>query len=127
MKNQPEFQLQKQIATYLRLQYPKVKFLSDVRASVKLTIPQQVRSKAIQADNFACPDMMIFAVRGKRGGMFLELKASSPYKRNGQLRTDEHLTRQLIAINDLINDGYHADFYWDFTQAKDAIDEYLKV
>ncbi len=127
MKNQPEYQLQKMIAEYLRTAYKGVFFLSDVRASLKLTIPQQVRSKAIQADGFACPDMMIFEARGDWHGMFLELKAESPYKKlNGELKKDEHLERQAETLIKLQEKGYHADWYWTFEEARERIDWYLR-
>ena len=126
MKAQPEFQLQCAIAEYLRTAYPKVKFLSDVRAALKLTIPQQVRSKKVQADNFACPDMVIFAARKGYHGMFLELKAQTPFKKDGALKTDPHLARQDEAIYGLMEEDYYAHFYWDFDTAKDTIDWYLK-
>ena len=127
MKNQPEYILQCQIAEFLRRQYPRVRFLSDVRAALKLTIPQQVRAKKIQADDFACPDMMIFQPSGDWHGMFLELKAESPYRRDGRLKTDDHLERQHKSITILADLGYHADFYWTFEQAEKAIREYLNA
>ena len=44
----PEYDLQKTVCQYLEMQYPKVLFLSDTIASVKLTKQQAVRNKAIQ-------------------------------------------------------------------------------
>lgn len=126
MKNQPEYQLQKMIAEYLRTAYKGVFFLSDVRASVKLTLPQAMRSKAIQADGFACPDMMIFEARGDWHSALMELKAESPYKRNGDLKLDAHLERQADTIRKLREKNFHADFYWDFEQAKKFLDWYLR-
>lgn len=126
MKQQPEYQLQCQIAEYLRRQYPRVMFLSDVRASLKLTIPQQVRSKKVQADGFACPDLMIFAVSSGWHGLFLELKAETPFKKDGTLFKSEHLASQQETIDRLREAGYCAGFCWDFGMAKVAIDTYLK-
>lgn len=126
-KQQPEFQLQCQIAEFLRRQYPKVKFLSDVRAALKLTGPQQVRAKQIQADNFAMPDLVIFQPSGDWCGMFLELKAESPFKKDGYtLKASEHLQRQYEAITALQESGYHADFYWEFETAEKAVRRYLR-
>lgn len=125
MKQQPEFQLQAAIAEYLRKCHPKVMFLSDVRASLKLTIPQQVRSKKIQADNFACPDMMIFQPAGGYHGMFMELKAETPFKVDGFLKSGEHLQNQGLAILRLKSLGYHAEFYWDLDNALRQIQLYL--
>lgn len=125
-KAQPEFELQKQVAEYLRLAYPRVMFLSDVRAAMKLTIPQAVRSKKIQADNFACPDMVIFEPSGNYHGLFMELKASSPYLKNGQLTANAHIREQANALNRLRDKGFRAEFVWSFEMAREIIDEYLR-
>ena len=126
MKIQREFQLQKMVAQYLRTAYKGVHFLSDVRAALKLTIPQQVRSKTVQADDFACPDMVIFEARNGKHGLFLELKAETPYKKNGELKSSEHLERQAATIESLRAKGYAAGFCWDFDRARTIIDRYLK-
>lgn len=116
------------IAEYLRTAYKGVFFLSDVRASLKLTIPQQVRSKAIQADGFACPDMMIFEARGDWHGMFLELKAESPFRKANpyELKAGQHLQRQDETLRQLQEKGYFAEFYWTFEDARKRIDWYLR-
>jgi hypothetical protein len=126
-KDQPEFRLQSMIAEFLRTKHRRVMFLSDVRASLKLTIPQQVRAKKIQAEDFAMPDMVLFAPRANYAGMFLEIKADTPYRKDGCLKTDPHLARQMDAIEALRAVGYHADFYWDFDQATAMIDWYLRL
>ena len=125
-KNQPEFQLQSTIADYLRKAHPSIPFLSDVRAALKLTIPQQVRQKKIQHHDFAMPDMCIFAPRHGHAAMFMELKASSPFQKNGKLYKDDHLERQAEWLEKLTRLGYFAAFYWDADQARNAIEEYLK-
>lgn len=63
-KQQPEFELQKMVAQYLRIAHKNVFFLSDTVASVKLTIPQGARNKSIQCPTFSCPDLMIFEKEG---------------------------------------------------------------
>lgn len=127
MKKQPEFQLQCAIAEYLRLRYPKVPFLSDMRAVLKLTIPQAVRSKKVQAKNFAWPDMFIaFPNKKGRHGLYLELKAESPYKADGWLKAGEHLRDQDKARRTLQLLGYESEFVWSFDMAKQVIDGYLK-
>lgn len=125
-KNQPEFELQCAVAEYLRRQYPNVMFLSDVRASLKLTGPQQVRQKKLQADNFAMPDMVIFKPSYGFHGLFLEFKAETPFKKDGTLKKNEHLEAQATAIERLENLDYLAMFVWDFERAKEFIDTYLQ-
>lgn len=125
MKNQPEFQLQKSICKYLDLQYPNVLYLSDTVASVKLTIPQQVRNKSIQKVGFKCPDLLILEPRGKYAGLFIELKTKSPFKKTGGLLKNSHIEEQLKTLEDLNSKGYKACFSWDFEQCKSIIQEYF--
>jgi hypothetical protein len=125
-KEQPEYTLQKQVAQYLRLRYPDVFFLSDTVASVKLTIPQQVRNKAIQCPTFSCPDLIIFQPNENYNGLFIELKAETPYKKDGLLKKSEHLEAQQQTLGILKARGYYATFGWEFEQIKQIIDNYLK-
>ena len=126
MKQQPEFQLQKQVCQYLNVQFPEVLFLSDTIASLYLTVPQKVRNKSIQKNGFHCPDLIIFKPNSKYKGLFIELKVKSPYKKDGTLRKDEHLENQQRTIFELQKLGYFAVFAVGFDEAKKIIDEYLR-
>jgi hypothetical protein len=125
--NHPEYELQKQLCTYLRTCYPKVMFLSDTVANVKLTIPQQVRNKAIQCSDFHCPDLLILEPTKKHHFLAIELKSEIPFKKDGSIKasTNDHLRKQLRTINTLSYSGVYACFCWEFTQAKLIIDSYL--
>ncbi len=114
MKKQPEYNLQVQICRYIVLQYPNVLFMSDTVAQVKLTMP-----------NFKCPDLIIFEPRWGNAGLFIELKAESPYKNNGELKSNEHLQGQFDTMQLLRRKGYICGFAWTFDMAKKIIDEYL--
>jgi hypothetical protein len=57
--------------------------------------------------------------------LFLELKITSPYKKDGSLKKDEHLEAQQKTINDLKLKGYLALFCWDFETAINTITDYL--
>ncbi len=126
-KRQPEYHLQKMVCEYLRLQYSDVLFLSDTVASVKLTIIQGARNKAIQKDGFKTPDLIILEPRGNYAGLFIELKVESPFKKDGTLKKDKHLEGQLKSINDLKKKGYYASFSWGFEMTKTMIDNYMKL
>lgn len=125
MKRQPEFNLQKQVCKYLSFAYPKVLFMSDTIASVKLTIPQQVRNKSIQKEGFKTPDLIIFEPRHGYCAMFIELKTETPYKKNGELKKSTHLEEQEETMEQLRQRGYWADFRWSFEDIKKIIDWYL--
>ena len=130
-KQQPEYELQKAICQFLRVKYPNVLFKSDTGAGVKLTMPQAVRNKAIQKDGFKCPDLMIFEPKRNLNffdfcGLFLELKAESPYNKNGTLKQDMHIQAQWQSILELRSRGYWADFIWSLDQAIEIFEDYLK-
>lgn len=121
-----EFELQKAVCKYITLQYPNVLFLSDTIASCKLTAMQANRNKSIQKQGFKTPDLIIFKPNNIYLGLFIELKIESPFKKDGQIRKDEHLEAQLKTINDLKKLGYYACFSWSFEDAKSIIDKYIK-
>lgn len=126
MKQQQEYQLQKQVCAYISTQYPNVLFLSDTIASVSLTMPQAVRNKAIQKNGFKCPDLLILEPKKEYSGMFIELKKDSPYKKDGTLKKNKHLEYQEKSMQELRSKGYYCLFSWNFEQTKRIIDIYLK-
>jgi hypothetical protein len=127
-KNQPEFDLQKKVCTFLNLQYPKVLYLSDTIASLYLTEPQKRRNKAIQKSGFHCPDVLILQPNEIYKGLFIELKISTPFKLNGEIKAsqDDHLIKQFNSIQDLNRLGYFACFSWSFEMTVDIIRKYMK-
>lgn len=127
MKQQLEYNLQKQICQYLRLQYPNILFFSDTVAQVRLTMPQAVRNKAIQKEGFKMPDLVILEPKGNYAGLLIELKKESPLLKNGKLSSDKHIQGQFKSINDLKSKGYFACFGWDFDGIKTIIDEYMNL
>ena len=125
-KAQPEFDLQVLICNYIKLKYPDLLFMTDTIASVKLTIPQQVRNKKIQKENFHCPDLLIFQPKGMWHGLFLELKAKNIYKKDGTLLKNDHVEAQATTLLQLNYLGYYAAFAVGFDEAKLIIDKYMK-
>ena len=125
-KAQPEYEFQAAVAEYLRRQYPDVFFLSDTVAFLKLSIPQSVRNKKIQCPKFHCPDLLVIEARRGFHGFFRELKAETPYRRDGTLKAGDHLQNQWRTIAALNLKGYNADFAWDWKTIKKDLDWYLK-
>ena len=123
MKHQ-EYDLQKQVCQYLRMQYPKVLFMSDTVASLKLTMGQAVRNKAIQKEGFKTPDLIIFHPNRDFKGLFIELKTESPFNKKGKCKSP-HIQGQHDTIEELSRLGYCANFAWSFDMAKTMIDEYF--
>lgn len=136
----PEYDLQKEVCSYLRLQYPDVLFLSDTIANLRLLEPQKRRNKAIQNHNFACPDLIILETTQKYKGLFIELKVDSPFLKDGKtlkkkkvtikkgsiiIGSYDHNERQQKSIDKLNLMGYYACFSWGFDMTKKIIDDYL--
>lgn len=139
-----EYELQKQISRYISIEYPEVVFLSDTVAFLKLNKRQAGRNSAIQKKGFRCPDLLILEPKKGHCGLFIELKTTSPFKKNGELKSQkisktstigktkvvvseyDHLQEQQKSIDLLNKKGYFATFSWGFEMTKEVIDNYLK-
>ena len=124
-KDQPEFQLQKAVCRYLDVQFPSALYLSDTVASLKLTGAQQGRNKSIQKQGFQCPDLLILEPNDYHYGLFIELKAKTIYKKNGEFLKNDHVAGQFKTIQELRERGYHATFAIGFDHAKEIIDTHF--
>lgn len=121
-----EAELQKQVAIYIRMQYPDVIFHSDFGSGARLS-PWQARMQKMQnGGRRAWPDMMIAEPIGNYHGLFIELKREGARlkKQNGEWASS-HIAEQNIMLNELSNKGYKAEFAIGFEQALDLIDDYL--
>ena len=128
MANHYEYELQKAVSMYLKLQHPDILFMSDTVANLMLTEGQKKRNKAIQKQGFQCPDVLIFKPNKTFHGLFIELKAKTIYKKDGvTLLKNEHVEGQQETINDLLKLGYHAQFCIGFDESKKVIDWYLNL
>lgn len=127
MKQHPEFDLQKRVCAYLRVAHPSVFFMSDTIASLKLTRFQAIRNSQIQKPGFKTPDLLIFSPKGGYHGLFIELKVESPYKLNGELKSNPHIREQSETISRLKSLGYYADFQWKFDGIVKLINWYLNL
>jgi hypothetical protein len=125
--NHPEYDLQCLVVKYLNAQYPNVLFYSDTIASIKLTKAQAGRNAKIQKKGFKMPDLIILHPNKIYFGLMIELKISSPYKKDGKLLKNEHLEGQEQTIRDLNHRGYFSCFAWSFEQTKEIIDNYMKI
>lgn len=128
MKKQDEYALQVQVCTFLKYQYPGVRFLSDTVANLKLTIGQQLRNKKIQCPGFKCMDVLILEPVGKYCGLFIELKIETPFKKNGEIKAsqDDHLKKQYESIQLMNDKGYYACFTWTLDMTIEIINKYMK-
>lgn len=129
-----EESIQRQVCTYLRMQYPHVIFRSDYASGLKLTISQASIHRSLQSGR-SWPDLFIYHPRkvdGKQyAGMALELKKEgtvvklSRGAKKGQLTADLHVREQYYMLQALEKVGYWADFAIGFDDAINKIDYYM--
>ena len=130
-----ENQIQRELCAYLKIQYPNVRFKSDmsgeyIGGSGAKNHFQTVRI-ANQRSHKGFPDLQIYERQGKFCGLALELKAdhASPYKKDGTLKKEytEQGKRhdQVLWLKHLAKIGWSADFAVGFNEAKIRIDNYL--
>ena len=124
MRNNEEYQLYKDIALYMKYQYPNVLYRFDM-AGLNLSKAQAGMNKAIQQRR-GWSDLFIAEPRGEFHGLFVELKkeGESLTKKNGEPVTD-HVQEQINCLNLLRCKGYYAEFAIGWDEAKKVIDWYL--
>jgi len=120
-----EEKLQIAVSKYLKLQYPDVIFTAE-SSGLKLTIGQAVIAKKLRSDR-GLPDLMILEPNKYKYGLFIELKAEGVRLKNGDMPNNEHIREQAALLVRLWDRGYAAYFACGFDEAKEIIDEYLKL
>jgi hypothetical protein len=123
-RNNREYQICRDLALYMKLQYPKVLYHFDL-TGLNLSIAQAGMSKAIQRGK-GWPDLFIAEPRGIFHGMFIEIKAEDTKLYNkATLPRTPHLQEQENCLFALEDNEYVAKFGVGFDECKFLIDEYL--
>ena len=122
----PEQILRDQVTQYLKYQYPNVIYKVDLESDMKLTIQAGKRNKMLQKSR-GWPDLFIAEPRNGYHGLFIELKASEIYKKDGNLKKSEHLEEQKTMLERLGIRGYFACFRVGFEHTKVIIDNYFQA
>jgi len=112
------------VALYLQYRYPDVIYRFDLAADLKLTIGQARRHKRMHPKR-GYADLFIAEPRGGYAGLFIELKATDIYKKDGNLKANPHVAEQAKMLSALAQRGYKAVFAVGFTEAQAVIDEYM--
>lgn len=125
MRTLIEYRLCKNVAYYLRLQYPKILFRFDM-AGLNLSKAQAGMNKAIQYGK-GWPDLFICEPNHNYAGLFIELKTEGfkVFKQSGG-PVNPHLDEQNDCLNKLRAAGYYTCFACGFDEAVLIIDNYLK-
>lgn len=140
---QVEETVHKQVCTYLKRQYPKVMFNTDL-SGLRLTPGLYNKVQDLRSGR-GWPDIMIPKRSGEYSGLYIELKANrdSLYTKKGTYKSQkqkeymrvgrkkifigyvDHIQEQLEMIEYLKNEGYYACFACGFEEARTIIDNYL--
>ena len=118
-----EYNLHKQIANYLRLQYPNTVFTSD-SSGIRLSIGNAKKMLSLKSRH-KIPDLIIFEAKGGYNGLILELKDKTIYKKDGTLLNNPHVQAQAETLKILRSKGYYAQFAIGFNRAQTVIDLYM--
>ena len=119
-------------AKYLKLAYPALLFSADL-SGVKLSMIEASLAKAMRANDFKVPDIVVYKpmnhIEGWRlNGLYIELKKSGQalrQVRKPELWKDEHVEKQAYSLARLNEQGYAAFFAVGFDAAKAIVDAYL--
>lgn len=139
-KGKKEESIQIAICEYLKLSYPNVIFTCDLASGMKLPIWIAAKHKKMRSSR-GLPDLFIAHQKKTYGnvfservvhtnhGLFLELKkdGSSPFLKDGSLSKDKHVQEQNKILQQLILQGYKAEFAVGYDHAVEIIDEYLSA
>jgi hypothetical protein len=125
MRQNREYLICKDIAMYIKLQYPTVIFHFDL-AGLNLSKAQAGMNKAIQFHR-GFPDLFIAEPRMGYSGMFIEVKAEGTklYKKNFEAYTP-HIAEQSEFMDILRIKGYKCEFGVGWDECHKLIDQYLK-
>lgn len=100
--------LQLQVSQWLKAQYPDVWFNLDTSGDFK-GIGQAVLNKRMRSGS-KWPDLFIAEARGGYFGLYIELKAVNPFKKDGNLKANQHAQAQHEKLEGLIDRGYMGVF-----------------
>ena len=127
MKNAEDI-VQLAVVNYLRLKYPKVRFLANYLSGARLPMYLAKKAKTLGQAGQGTPDLFIFFNNGKYTSLAIELKANgkTPFKKDGMLRSDDHLIKQNEYICYLNTIGFYSTFCVGIDEAISTIDKYMK-
>jgi hypothetical protein len=125
-KANPEYHLCRQIANYLRLQYPKILYHFDYSGMMH-TKAQAGKMKMLQ-NRRGFPDLFIMEPRGNYYGLFIEVKIEgTKFLKKDNSIINSHIKEQSDYLFELSLNGYKAIFGMGFDEIRFEIDKYLTL
>ena len=113
------------VCDYLRMQYPKAIFTSDM-SGLRVNMGLAIQMKRQRSSN-AIPDLLILEPRGGYSALLLELKRKDErvWLKDNSLTSNPNISEQAAMLEELNKRGYYATFACGFDEAKAIIDNYL--
>jgi hypothetical protein len=127
-KIQHEWAAQLAFCKWLKLQYPNIRFRSDIQSAGKLS-PQMQNIKLIIDPWRAWPDIQIYhrSTCGNYCGLMIEMKRlnSGTFLKDGSLSSQKHVQEQAEMHEFLRGLGWCCVFAEGFEEAKRKFEEYM--
>jgi len=121
-----ESTLASKVSNYLQIQYPSVMFQYSIGADVRLPINTAKRLHRLNGRwSRGFVDLFIYEAKNGYCGLGIELKAVTPFKKDGTLKKNSHVESQDNFHKKLRDQGYKCEFAVGFDDTKKLIDEYL--
>lgn len=123
-----------QLAQYMRMQYPEAVYhfdLAGVNNPSRYTRNLYGRlNRPAWPDFFLAESAPYYSTDGSveyYSGLFIEIKKEGVkvYKKDGNIRADDHLKAQEKMLHKLSKRGYFTSFASGFDECKQLVDEYL--
>ena len=120
MRLKPEQLLATRVANHMMTDYPSIIYRFDLAADLPLPIQLAKRGKELHGKwNKGYPDLLICKVMKKKGGLYLELKATETVPNTA------HTRRQAVYHALLRKAGYKVHFCCGFGDCIKKIKKYL--
>lgn len=118
------------VIRYVRFQYPKAHIKTDLAGVWMGHGNHRTKGEStFTSSHNGFPDVVIYelSIDGDNTycGLVMELKRQSPFKKDGALRSGQHLIDQQHWIDHLNSLGFKAMFVWTIDDAMKIIDKYL--
>ncbi len=121
-----ESEIYRVIARYMSIKYPKVIFRFDYAAGLYMNRGAANKHSEVNPIR-GYPDLFIAKPNKDFSGLFIEIKTEkgNPFKKDGELKANEHTERQAEILSALNEAGYLAVFGTGTEECLRIIDEYL--
>jgi hypothetical protein len=121
-----EWQEQLAFCKWLKMQYPQVRFRSDIQSAGKLS-PAMQNIKSIIDPFRGFPDITIYLKRGEFCGLMIEMKRenSGLYLKDGSLSNSKHVQEQGKMHEFLRDNAWKVEFAEGMDGAIDLFENYL--